>query len=198
MFCIFKTTIIDVVKLVFYHYVEWVYGNSIYIFFSILLVINSNFYWINHVCLKEPINLTNVVNTNIFYSGQYSSTFDLYLHHNPKVSTCKKWGQYFTYPTPNLWVLLLKYNQYFSGNSIDDVIEIPSLLDWKTVSARMPWGVALLMGGGFALAKACTVKTTTFKIGVFGGATWVHGTSSDRIKAMIYLSLRYKFQMWKC
>lgn len=48
----------------------------------------------------------------------------------------------------------------FAGNPLDDVKEIPSLLDWKTVAARMPWNITLLLGGGFALAKACTVWTT--------------------------------------
>lgn len=39
----------------------------------------------------------------------------------------------------------------FAGNPLDDVMEIPSLLDWN---------ITLLLGGGFALAKACTVWTT--------------------------------------
>ncbi|XP_037665960.1 solute carrier family 13 member 2 isoform X2 [Choloepus didactylus] len=29
----------------------------------------------------------------------------------------------------------------------------PTLLSWKTVHAKMPWGIVILLGGGFALAK---------------------------------------------
>ena len=31
------------------------------------------------------------------------------------------------------------------------------LLDWKTVQAKMPWDVILLLGGGFALAQSTEV-----------------------------------------
>lgn len=33
------------------------------------------------------------------------------------------------------------------------------LLDWDTVNQKIPWGVLLLMGGGFAVAEACEVRT---------------------------------------
>ena len=33
------------------------------------------------------------------------------------------------------------------------------LLNWKFVNDKMAWGVLLLMGGGFAMADACTVRT---------------------------------------
>ena len=37
---------------------------------------------------------------------------------------------------------------------------IPSriaLLSWKIVTTKMPWGVVILIGGGFALAEICKV-----------------------------------------
>lgn len=39
------------------------------------------------------------------------------------------------------------------------------LLDWKTVNKQMPWGVILLLGGGFALADACKVSGLSAVIG---------------------------------
>ncbi|XP_074153823.1 Na(+)/citrate cotransporter [Sminthopsis crassicaudata] len=34
----------------------------------------------------------------------------------------------------------------------------PPLLTWKVVQEKLPWGVMLLLGGGFALAKGCEVS----------------------------------------
>ena len=31
----------------------------------------------------------------------------------------------------------------------------PSLVNWKLVETKLPWGVIFLLGGGFALSDAC-------------------------------------------
>lgn len=43
--------------------------------------------------------------------------------------------------------------------------EIKCLLDWPTVSKQMPWGVIILLGGGFALADACQVSGLSLLLG---------------------------------
>ena len=32
----------------------------------------------------------------------------------------------------------------------------PSLVNWTVIEKKLPWGVILLLGGGFALSDACT------------------------------------------
>jgi sodium-dependent dicarboxylate transporter 2/3/5 len=32
----------------------------------------------------------------------------------------------------------------------------PSLVSWELIEKKLPWGVILLLGGGFALSDACT------------------------------------------
>uniref|UniRef100_A0A671G210 Solute carrier family 13 member 5 n=1 Tax=Rhinolophus ferrumequinum TaxID=59479 RepID=A0A671G210_RHIFE len=34
----------------------------------------------------------------------------------------------------------------------------PALLNWKVTQEKVPWGIVLLLGGGFALAKGCEVS----------------------------------------
>jgi len=41
----------------------------------------------------------------------------------------------------------------------------PTLLQWGVVQTRFPWGIILLMGGGFALAKGAAASCLTHKVG---------------------------------
>ena len=41
----------------------------------------------------------------------------------------------------------------------------PALLNWQVIHRKMPWSLVLLLGGGFAIAKACTVSGLSALIG---------------------------------
>ena len=36
----------------------------------------------------------------------------------------------------------------------------PRLLDWDTVQQKLPWGIIILLGSGFAIAEAAEVSQT--------------------------------------
>jgi len=62
-------------------------------------------------------------------------------------------------------ILLMLLPVHFGPGSIDNDHRGHFLLDWKTVETRMPWGILLLFGGGFALASGFTKTGLTGWIG---------------------------------
>jgi len=53
--------------------------------------------------------------------------------------------------TPAVLIVCLAFLLPREYNAVESS---PGLLDWNTVEKRLPWGVILLLGGGFALADA--------------------------------------------
>ena len=62
-------------------------------------------------------------------------------------------------------ILLMLIPVHFGGGAIDNDKRGQFLLDWKTVETRMPWGILLLFGGGFALAAGFTKTGLTGWVG---------------------------------
>ena len=48
------------------------------------------------------------------------------------------------------------FKQFTSNSKIDEPIKY--LINWRNVTQRMPWGVILLVGGGFSLAEGTIVR----------------------------------------
>ena len=70
----------------------------------------------------------------------------------------------------------------FGRGALDNDQREYFLLDWKTVETRMPWGILLLFGGGFALASGFTETGLTSWIG-----NQLAGLSSLPLWALILL-----------
>ena len=62
-------------------------------------------------------------------------------------------------------ILLMILPVHFGQGAINNDRREYFLLDWKTVETRMPWGILLLFGGGFALASGFTKTGLTGWIG---------------------------------
>lgn len=60
------------------------------------------------------------------------------------------------------------------------------LLDWDTVNQKIPWGVLLLMGGGFAVAEACEVRTAILNAIIGSGLVWLKKCFSFTPKLLDY------------
>lgn len=59
----------------------------------------------------------------------------------------------------NFWCL----NRNPTSNAAGKIVEKPgpSLLEWNVIQKKMPWGVVILLGGGFSMAKATKVRVKT-------------------------------------
>ena len=55
-----------------------------------------------------------------------------------------------------VFVLPIHYKFWPFQSMGTDPKNSPSLVTWKIVEKKMPWGVLLFLGGGFALSDACT------------------------------------------
>ena len=48
------------------------------------------------------------------------------------------------------------YKLFKTEGSTRNIESSPSILNWKLVERKLPWGVILIFGGGFALAEGCS------------------------------------------
>lgn len=65
------------------------------------------------------------------------------------------------------------------------------LLTWDMVHKKLPWGVIILLGGGFALAEACRVRII-FNVDVNAHLIYFHlssfeNTISIKLKVFVYI-----------
>ncbi|XP_048729143.2 Na(+)/citrate cotransporter-like isoform X2 [Ostrea edulis] len=60
----------------------------------------------------------------------------------------------FTFPSERPAILCFRRKNPFPGDNRPRK-SVPAILDWPTVEKKFPWGVLLLIGGGYALADAC-------------------------------------------
>ena len=64
--------------------------------------------------------------------------------------------------TPTILIVMLLF--IIPANPLEDPSG-PALLQWDAVQRKFPWGIILLMGGGFALAEGARVSCLTNQIG---------------------------------
>lgn len=57
----------------------------------------------------------------------------------------------FVFPAKPYFLKVFKFGE--GRERFQNLKSSPALLTWKAVSTKMPWGVVLLLGGGFALAE---------------------------------------------
>ncbi|XP_041349282.1 solute carrier family 13 member 2-like [Gigantopelta aegis] len=62
----------------------------------------------------------------------------------------------------SLFIFPIRWPAYLSfrnrGPNSPVPCETPSIIQWSDVSSNLPWGIIMLLGGGFALAEACQIS----------------------------------------